>query len=98
MLITGDRYLRRALGEYADHDSTHRPHRALNQNPPAGRADPAAAVTNKCVLRRDSLGGLIHENAVSAPGSHQLQVTAYYQAATPPAAITSLKLSISTAH
>ncbi len=45
-------------------------------------------------LRYNAFTGLT--NAVSAPGSHQLQVSAYYQAASPPAAITSLKLSIST--
>jgi putative transposase len=61
MLITGERHLRVVLGEYADHYNTHRPHRTLNQNPPAGRTDPAAAVTNMRVLRRDRLGGLIHE-------------------------------------
>ena len=35
MLITGERHLRLALGEYADHDNTHRPHRTLKQYPPA---------------------------------------------------------------
>jgi hypothetical protein len=29
MLITGERHLRFVLGEYADHDNTHRPHRTL---------------------------------------------------------------------
>jgi putative transposase len=38
-----------------------RPYRALNQNPPAGRQDPAAAATSTRVLRQDRLGGLIHE-------------------------------------
>jgi len=41
MLIAGERQLRLALGEYIDHDNTHRPHRALDQNPPAGRTDPS---------------------------------------------------------
>jgi transposase InsO family protein len=62
MLVTGERHLRLVLGEYADHCSTRRPHRTLNQNPPARRADPAPAVTNMRVRRRDRLGGLIHEN------------------------------------
>ena len=56
MLITGERHLRLVLGG-------HRPHRTLNQDPPAGRAGPAAAVTNMRVLRRDRLGGVIHEYA-----------------------------------
>ena len=63
MLITGERHLRLVLSEYVDHYNGHRPHRTLNQNPPAGRADPAAAATNMRVLRRDRLGGLIHEYA-----------------------------------
>ena len=37
MLITGERHLRLVLGEYADHYNAHRPHRTLQQNPPAGR-------------------------------------------------------------
>ena len=63
MLITGERHLRLVLGEYADHYNPHRPHRTLQQNPPAGRAHPPAEVTGMCVLRRDRLSGLIHEYA-----------------------------------
>jgi putative transposase len=58
MLITGERHLRLVLGEYADHYNTHRPHRTLQQQPPAGRPPPAASIR---VMRRDRLGGLIHE-------------------------------------
>jgi hypothetical protein len=36
-------------------------HRALQQSPPAGRVHPLADVTSIRVLRRDRLGGLIHE-------------------------------------
>ena len=61
MLITGERHLRLVLGEYIDHFDTHRPHRALQQHPSAGRAQPPADVTGMRVLRRDRLGGLIHE-------------------------------------
>jgi transposase InsO family protein len=61
MLITSERHLRLVLGEYAAHYNTHRPHRTLNQNPPAGRQDPPAAGTSTRVLRQDRLGGLIHE-------------------------------------
>ena len=63
MLITSERHLRLVLGEYVDHYNGHRPHRTLHQNPPAGRAHPPTAVTNTRVLRRDRLGGLIHEYA-----------------------------------
>jgi putative transposase len=61
ILITSGRHLRLVLGEYAGHYNIHRPHRALQQNPPAGRAHPPAEVTDMRVLRRDRLGGLIHE-------------------------------------
>jgi putative transposase len=61
MLVTGERHLRLVLGEYADHYNLHRPHRALQQGPPAGRAHPHAEVASMRVLRRDRLGGLIHE-------------------------------------
>ena len=54
MLITGEHHLNLVLGEYVDHYNTHRPHRALRQSPPAAGASIR-------VLRRDRLGGLIHE-------------------------------------
>ena len=38
MLITGDRHLQVVSGEYVDHYNAHRPRRALEQDPPAGRA------------------------------------------------------------
>jgi putative transposase len=60
MLITGERHLWLVLGEYADHYNSHRPHRALWQNPPARPPDEPAEVTGMRVLRRDRLGGLIH--------------------------------------
>ena len=61
MLIVSERHLRLVLGEYAGHYNRHRPHRALHQNPPAGRAHPPVEMTGTRVLRRDRLGGLIHE-------------------------------------
>jgi transposase InsO family protein len=61
MLITGERHLRLVLGDYVDHYNTHRPHRTLQQDPPAGRPHPLAEVTDRRVLRRDRLGGLIRE-------------------------------------
>jgi len=56
-------HLRLVLGEYVDHYNTHRPHRTLQQNPPAGRAHPPAEVTGMCIVLRDRLGGLTHEYA-----------------------------------
>jgi transposase len=62
MLITGERHLRLVLSEYVDHYNVHRPHRTLHQSSPAGREYLSAALgTNVRVLRRDRLGGLIHE-------------------------------------
>jgi len=61
MLVAGERHLRLILGEYADHYNSHRPHRSLQQEPPTGRTHPPAEVTGMRVLRRDRLGGLIHE-------------------------------------
>jgi transposase InsO family protein len=63
MLIVGERHLGLVLSEYVDHYDSHRPHRTLKQNPPAGRSHPPATETNFRVLRRDRLGGLIHEYA-----------------------------------
>jgi putative transposase len=61
-LITTERHLHLVLSEYAGHDDVHRPHRTLRQSPPAGREYPPAALgTNVRILRRDRLGGLIHE-------------------------------------
>jgi transposase InsO family protein len=66
MLITSERHLRLALDEYVAHYNEHRPHRTLQQNPPARRPHPPALSTNVRVLRRDRLGGLIHEYAQAA--------------------------------
>ena len=63
MLITGERHLRLVLGEYTDHYNGHRPHRTLQQNPPAGRVHPPTETTGTRVARRHRLRGLIHEYA-----------------------------------
>jgi putative transposase len=63
MLITGERHLRLVLCEYLDHYNTCRPHRTLHQNPPVGPTHAPAPDANVRVLRRDRLGGLIHEYA-----------------------------------
>ena len=61
MLITGERHLRLVLREYVEHYNVHRPHRTLRKRPPAGRERPLTMSQNVRVLRRDRLGGLIHE-------------------------------------
>jgi putative transposase len=60
-LITSERRLQLVLDEYVEHYNTHRPHRALQQNPPAGRVHPPIEMTSMRILRRDRLGGLIRE-------------------------------------
>jgi putative transposase len=67
MLIFGRRQLMWVLAEYADHYNVHRPHRALGQVSPLLRGEPpAAAEPVERVVRRDRLGGLIHEYAQAA--------------------------------
>jgi len=60
LLITGPRHLEVVLREYVQQFNTHRPHRSLDQQPPAG-GTPSASGAAIRVLRRDRLGGLIHE-------------------------------------
>jgi len=61
MLIADERHLWLVLGEYTDHHNGHRPHRSLQQDPPAGRLHPPVEMSNMRVLRRDRLGGFIRE-------------------------------------
>lgn len=63
ILITGERHLRLAVDEYAEHHNRHRPHRSLGQRAPGRLADPEPPVAsdNTRIYRRDRLGGLIHE-------------------------------------
>jgi transposase InsO family protein len=60
LLITGPRHLAVVLLEFVEHYNTHRPHRSLGQHPPAGRTPPPRGATIQ-PLRRDRLGGLVHE-------------------------------------
>jgi transposase InsO family protein len=60
LLITGPRHLAVVLEEYVEHYNTHRPHRPLDQHPPASRIPPALR-RDRRPLRRDRLGGLLHE-------------------------------------
>jgi putative transposase len=63
LLIMGPRHLARVLAIYAAHYNRHRPHRALGQAPPLGPSAPPAPPPLPRVIRRDRLGGLIHEYA-----------------------------------
>jgi transposase InsO family protein len=70
MLITGRRHLAAVLREYLDHYNTHRPHRSLHQSSPAGLTPPPCVATVR-PLRRDRLGGLVHEYLQDAPMDRQ---------------------------
>ena len=60
LLIVNRRHLERVLRIFVEHYNTHRPHRALELQPPQPRQPPATARFGE-VRRRDRLGGLIHE-------------------------------------
>ena len=60
LLITGPRHLAVVLREYVQHLQRPPPHRSLDQRPPAGGTPPPSGATIR-PLRRDRLGGLIHE-------------------------------------
>jgi transposase InsO family protein len=62
MLIVNAAHLRKVLSEYESHFNRHRPHRALNQASPL-QALPDPADADVKVIRRDRLGGLLHEYA-----------------------------------
>lgn len=65
MLILNARHLRQALAEYENHFNTHRPHRSLGQAALL-RALPQPDTTDITVIRRDRLGGPIHEYTQAA--------------------------------
>jgi putative transposase len=62
ILIINAAHLRKILSEYESHFNGHRPHRALNQASPL-RALPDPVDAHVKVIRRDRLGGLLHEYA-----------------------------------
>ncbi|MFC9493551.1 integrase core domain-containing protein [Streptomyces sp. NPDC056982] len=59
-LIINERHLRNVLAAYENHFNTHRPHRALHQAAPL-RPLPDPVDPDGKVIRRDLLGGVIHE-------------------------------------
>jgi putative transposase len=64
ILVFGERQLGRILNEYVEHYNTARPHRSLGLSPPEGL--PPGSSTAGAVIRRDRLGGLIHEYSRAA--------------------------------
>ena len=65
LLILNQPHLERILAVFVDHYNGHRPHRALSLAPPqprkAATAATVAALGDACILRRDRLGGIVHE-------------------------------------
>ena len=60
-LIVNRRQLEHVLAVFVDHYNTHRPHRSLDQAPPAGRRAAQPPAEDAVVHRRQRLGGLINE-------------------------------------
>ena len=65
LLILNQQHLQRTVAVFVDHYNGHRPHRALSLAPPDGRPATLASADDR-VLRRDRLGGVVHEYARSA--------------------------------
>jgi hypothetical protein len=59
LLVVGERHLERVLRECAEHDNAARPHRALRLRSPVPRGEPVSTLGE--IVRRDRLGGLVHE-------------------------------------
>ncbi len=56
----------RVLREYQEHFNTHRPHRSLGQAAPLRALPDLVSDPDATVIRRDRLGGVIHEYAQAA--------------------------------
>jgi putative transposase len=68
LLVLNQPHLERILEVFVDHYYRHRPHRALSLAPPEARRSVASssALGDARILRRDRLGGVIHEYSVAA--------------------------------
>lgn len=66
VLVFGRGHLERVLRDYVAHYNAERPHRSLNLAPPAGADETRGSPHCSSVLRRDVLGGLIHEYYAAA--------------------------------
>ncbi len=61
MLIVSRQQLEHSLTVHIDHFNDHRPHRSLGQNPLSGLTPSSPSADDVAAVRRDRLGGLIHE-------------------------------------
>jgi len=63
LLVLNARHAERVLAVFTDHYNHHRAHRSLKLMPPEGRSVPESCLHQQpaSVIRRDRLGGVIHE-------------------------------------
>jgi putative transposase len=68
LLLLNQPHLERILRVFVDHYNQHRPHRALSLAPPQPQraATTVAVLADACILRRDRLGGIVHEDELAA--------------------------------
>jgi transposase InsO family protein len=68
LLVLDQRHLERILEVFVGHYNRHRPHRALSLTPPEGRrpVNSTSGFSDARILRRDRLGGVVHEYALAA--------------------------------
>jgi transposase InsO family protein len=63
VLIVSAAHARQVLGEYEAHFNAHRPHRCLGQAAPLCALPSVPVDPDAAVIRRERIGGLIHEYA-----------------------------------
>lgn len=69
LLILNQQHLERILEAFADHYNGHRPHRALSLAPRVPKTKAVASASacgNASIVRRDRLGGVVHEYVLAA--------------------------------
>jgi transposase InsO family protein len=66
LLVQGRSHLERVLLEYVAHYNRARPHRSLELRAPDHSVQSRASPSHQSVLRRDVLGGVIHEYHLAA--------------------------------
>jgi putative transposase len=66
VLVFGRRHLERILRHYVTHYNAERPHRSVDLAPPVAVREARGSPPSSSVLRRDVLGGLIHEYYTAA--------------------------------